>query len=84
MGILLPDKVATYSVDTVDTVVRLARQLELCDPYSLDQLREEFLDFTLSSTDLSTQTEYTAADKSRKPCISKYWWEISKIVALDG
>ena len=44
MGILVPGKVATCSVDTV---VRLARQLELCDLSSLDQLREEFLDFTL-------------------------------------
>ena len=84
LGILVPDKVATYSVDTVVRLARRFPQLELCDPTSLDQLREEFLDFTLSPTDLPTQTEYSAADKSKKPCIGKYWWEVSKIVTLHG
>lgn len=58
-----PDKVTTYSV------IRLAKhfpQLELSDSTSLDQLRDDFLDFTLSPMDLPTQTEYTAADKTNK------------------
>ena len=48
LGILVPGKVATYSMDTVVRLARRFPQLELSDPTSLDQLREEFLDFTLS------------------------------------
>ena len=34
---------------------------------SLDHLREEFLDFTLSPSDLPTPGEYLAADGAMKP-----------------
>ncbi len=51
---------------------------------SLDQLREEFLDYTLSPADPPTPQEYTAADKTKKIRIGKYWWEVGKIVRLDG
>ena len=61
LGVLVPDKVSTYSVETI---VRLAKRLS--DPSSLDHLREEFLDFTLFPGDLPAQTEYTAADKTKK------------------
>ena len=38
----------------------------------------------LSPMDLPTVTEYTAADKTKRPCIGKYWWEVGKIVTLYG
>ena len=42
-------------------------QIGLADANSLDQLREEFLDFKLSPTDFPSLAEYTAADLTKKP-----------------
>ena len=84
LGVLVPDKVSTYSVETITRLAKRFPQLGLSDPTSLDHLREEFLDFTLSPGDLPAQTEYTTADKTKKPCIGKYWWEVGKIVTLYG
>ena len=84
LGVLVPDKVSTYSVETITRLAKRFPQLGLSDPSSLDHLREEFLDFTLSPGDLPAQTEYMAADKTKKPCIGKYWWEAGKMVTIYG
>jgi len=48
-------------------VISLAKkfpQLDLCDSKSLDCLKEEFLDFTLSPTDLPSIDRYDACDRT--------------------
>ncbi len=78
LGIFVPDKASSYSVDTIIRLAKRFPQIELSDCESLDQLREEFLDYTLSPADLPTPQEYTAADKTKKIRIGKYWWEVGK------
>ena len=56
LGVLVPDKVSTYSVETITRLAKRFPQLGLSDPSFLDHLREEFLDFTLSPGDLPAQT----------------------------
>eukprot|EP00731_Ephydatia_muelleri_P014342 Em0008g62a len=46
--VLQPDKAASFSVDTIIGLAKRFPQLDLADSASLDQLREEFIDFTLS------------------------------------
>ena len=48
LGVLQPEKTASYSVETVLGLARRFPQLELADDESLDKLREEFTDFKLS------------------------------------
>ena len=84
LEILIPDKVTSFSINTIFRLAKRFPQLELSDPNSLDRLREEYLDFTLSPSELPTQTEYMAADKTRKPCVGKYWRDVGKIVTLYG
>ena len=45
LGVLQPEKTASYSVDTVLGLAKCFPQLGLADPESLDQLKEEFTDF---------------------------------------
>ena len=80
----MPDKVTSYSVDTVIMLAKRFPQFEIDDSTSLDKLRDEFLDLTLSSMDLPTPSEYLGADKLKKPCIGKYWWDVRKMVTLDN
>jgi len=42
------------------------------------------MDCILSSTDLPRSVAYTAADATKKPRISKYWWEVGEIVQFNG
>ena len=84
MGIFVPDKASSYSVDTITRLAKQFPQIELSDCESLNQLREEFLDYTLSPADLPTPQEYIAAGKTKKIRIGKYWWEVGKIACLDG
>ena len=70
-----------------NTIVRLSKrfpQLGLSDSMSIDQLSEEFLDFSLSPGDLPTPEKYCAADKTMKPRAGTFWWEVGKMKTLDG
>ena len=80
----MPEKASSYPANTIIRLAKRFPQLELSDSNSLDQLREEFLDYTLSPMDLPTQEEYTAADKTKKTRVGKYWWEVGKMIRLDG
>ncbi|KAL5502306.1 hypothetical protein EMCRGX_G009055 [Ephydatia muelleri] len=80
-GVLQPDKAASFSVDTVIGLAKRFPQPDLADSASLDQLREEFIDFTLSPSDLPTPGEYHAADGTIKPRTGIFWSEVD--IALD-
>ena len=60
LGILLPDKAASYSVDTILGLAKRFPQIGLSDPESLDRLKEQFLDFCLSPMDIPSPAEYSA------------------------
>ena len=66
LRVLQPDKAASFSVDTIIGLAKRFPQLDLADSASLDQLREEFIDFTLSP-DLPAPGECHAADGTIKP-----------------
>lgn len=84
LGVLQPEKTASYDVDTILSLAKRFPQLGLADAESLDQLREEFLDFKLSPTDLPSLVEYKAADLAKKPRAGKFWSEVDSINTLDG
>ncbi len=84
LEILLPTKLT--STTTISIALKLAErfpQLEISDTFSLDKLREECLDYTLSSADLPTPDMYTAADGIERPQIGRYWRKVSQLLTLD-
>lgn len=81
LAILQPNKM---SVVTAVTLAKRFPQLELSGPASLDKLREECLDYSLSPMDLPAPFEYKAADETTKLCVGRYWWDVQKLVTLDG
>ena len=84
LEILLPNKLNSSSIDTAVSLAKRFPQQELCGSDSLDKLREECLDYILSPGDLPAPIEYTAADKTKKLCVGKYWWDVQKLVSLDS
>lgn len=86
-GILQPEKAASYPVWTIIGLPKRFPQLGLADSESLDQLKEDFLDFTLSPSDLIIPTpgEYVAADDdTQKPQTGLLWPEVETFLTLDG
>ena len=77
LGILQPDKTASYPVSTIISLAKRFPQLGLDNAASLDELREEFLDFSLSPSDL-------AADGTMKPKAGSFWVKVGKLRTLDG
>ncbi len=49
-------------------------QLHIFDSESHDKLRDECMDCVLSPSDLSKPMEYTAAEETEKPLVSRCWW----------
>ena len=80
-GIINPESTCSYSFSTVVSLAKRFPQIGLSDAPSLDQLREEFMDFTLSS---SEHPSIKSADKTWKPRAGTFWWEVSKMKTLDG
>ena len=62
----------------VQTATKLAQQFPQLGISSLDTLREECLDYTLSPTDLPDLTMYKVDDHTEKPCIGEYWWNVGQ------
>ena len=58
-------------------------QLGLADAESLDKLREEFIDFQLSSADVPSMSMYKAADCTRKPRVGVFWSSVELIKTLQ-
>ena len=71
-------------LDRVQYLAERFPQLGLADDVSIDQLREEFMDFTLSPLDLPSVSEYKAADDTLKPRVGLFWSKVGKITTLDG
>ena len=67
LGVLQPEKTSSYPVATVLNLAKRFPQLDIADPESLEALREEFFDFTLSPQDLPAISTYHAADGTTKP-----------------
>jgi hypothetical protein len=84
LSALQPDKTSTFSDDVLLGLAKRFSQLGLADANSLDCLREEFLDFCLSPSDLPTIQKYKAADKTEKICVGDFWNRVSKLPTVDG
>lgn len=84
LSVLQPDKTSTFSDVVLIKFAKRFSQLGLADAHSLDCLREEFLDFCLSSSDLPTIQKYKAADKTEKNCVGDFWCKVSKLPTVDG
>ncbi len=84
LGIINPELVSSYSVSTVIKLGKRFPQVGLSDTHSLDKLREEFMEFSLSPADHPPMEKYISADKTLKPRAGAFWWEVSKLKTLDG
>ena len=51
LGILQSNKASSYAFERVFRLAKHFPQIEISDTASLDRLREEFMDFILSSSD---------------------------------
>ena len=60
LGVLQPDKTATYEVSTITRLAKRFPQVGVNSSDDLDALSQEFMDFSLSQTDLPTPKEYSA------------------------
>ncbi len=84
LGVLQPEKTASYSVSTVLGLAKRFPQLGLSEAASLDQLREEFMDFQLSPANLPSPSVYKAADCTERPRVGSFWSAVERIRTLDG
>lgn len=72
LAIMNPDKAATFPANTVVSLAKRFPQLGLSDSESLRCLQQEFLDFTLSPSDLPTPHTYNACDHTKKACAGPF------------
>ena len=84
LAVYQPDQTATHSIDTIISLAKRFPQLGLDDFDSLDQLREEFLDFFLFPMDLPTPSDSLAADGTTKPRSGSFWWKVGQLKRIDG
>ena len=84
LGVLQPQQTASYSIDTILGLAKRFPQLDLADSASLDQLREEFMDFILPQADLPSLTDYHAADGTIKPRVGQFWHKVEQLKTLEG
>ena len=83
LEILHPDKTASFSVSTVVSLAKRFPQLGLSDAESLRLLREEFMDFTLSPSDLPSTQTYKC-DHTKKVCAGPFWWQVGPWMVKQG
>ena len=84
LGVIQPNMTSSYTTETIFGLAKRFPQLGLSEASSLDTLREEFHDFTLSPMDLPTQSECCAADGEMRPKVGMFWWEVGKKRTLYG
>ena len=85
LGLIQPNKTLEYAVSTVVSLANLFLQLGINTPDMPDKLREEFLDFQMSSDDLPTLS-YKAADSREKPhalFFFFFWKKVWTMMTLD-
>ena len=80
--VINPDKVTTYSFQIVKSLAKRFPQLDLAVSESIDSLREEFMDFTLSPADHPVVD--TSATGVQKPKAGVFWIEVGQIMTLEG
>ena len=83
-GIINPDKVTTYSFQTIKSLAKRFSQLDLAASESIDSLREEFMGFTLSPADHPVVDTYKSATGVPKSKAGVFWLEVGKIMTLEG
>jgi len=74
LGIINPLQTNSYSFDTVACLAKHFEQLGIVGSESIDSLREEFSDFTLSPVDLPKVSYFKSATEER-PQAGKYCWQ---------
>ena len=84
LGIVQPNKTASYPASTVKTLAKRFPQIELSSSDSLDLLAEEFTDFVLSPGDLSGLDYYKDCNGIMKPRAGSFWWGVGKIKSFSG
>ena len=84
LGVLQPENTASYSVETIIGLAKHFPQLERADTVMLDQLKEEFVDFILSATDLPPLSQYCAGDNTIVSRAVLFWCEVGKMKTLCG
>ncbi len=84
LGIIRPNKTASYTVNTVHRLAKRFPQIELASSCSLDCLAEEFTDFVLSPSDLPPLMYYKDCDGTDKPRPGPFWCEVGKMKTLLG
>ena len=84
LGILQPSQASLYIVETIINLAKCFPQIRLSDAASLDRLREEFMDFILSSSDFPIPSEYPASDDTFKSRAGPFWHNVGKMKTLDG
>ncbi len=84
LGIIRPNKTASYTVNTVHRLAKRFPQIELASSCSLDCLAEEFTDFVLSPSDLPPLMYYKDCNGTDKPRPGPFWWEVGKMKTLLG
>ena len=84
LGILQRSKASSFPSSTVVNLAKRFPQLGLSDSESLQCLKEEFMDYTLSPDDLPTPLIYNAVGHTEKECAGPYWLEIGKMKTLSG
>ena len=84
LGILQPSKASSFPSSIVVNLAKRFPQLGLSDSESLQCLKEEFMDYTLSPDDLPTPLTYNTVGHTKKECAGPYWWEVGKMTTLSG
>ena len=84
LGVLQPNKVSTYVVDIVLKLAKRFPQLKLDNEEKLTLLKEDFMDFRLSSDDLPQPQHYAASEDTVKPRVGKFWMGVFKMKTFDG
>ena len=84
LSVLRPEKTSSFSLAKIVSLAKRFPQIGLTDFSSLDKLGEEFIDFTISPSELPSVVEYKAADGTMKPRIGLFWSEVGKMTTLDG
>ena len=84
LSVLHPEKAASFPVSKIVGLAKRFPQIGLTDSVEIDKLSEEFLDFTISPSDLPSIVKYKSADGTMRPRAGLFWSEVGKMTTLDG
>ena len=84
LGIINPNKVTTCSFETIKSLAKRFPQLDLAGSESIDGLRDEFMEFTLSPLDHPVVETYNSATGDQKPKAGMFLFKVGRIMTLDG